>query len=214
MDWLDFYHIYLVGCVQTVAGFHFFTKCMKKKANLIFYALFAVFELLSFSFLPDGVMMLAVFILPLLAAGIFLYKADFSTALLYAIVTAEIMQLSFGISNSVLCLVYPYAMSADAKLLAFVSVIADGAALFAAILCYYVIHRYFISYETEKSKYSLIILTHDFTDIPDWRLYSFFLFWQCDYRAKRRRYGKDGILSDACDTAFGNIQPVLYPVCR
>lgn len=44
--------------------------------------------------------------LPIVAAGIFLFRADGFAATLYAVVTVEILQLSFGIMNAILGILY------------------------------------------------------------------------------------------------------------
>ncbi len=77
---------------------------------------------------------------------------------LYAIVTGEIMQLCYGIVNSVLCLVYPLMKSFDREIIGNVFMLSGNIALPAAVLCCFIIYKHLSYDETEKNRYALMLI--------------------------------------------------------
>lgn len=102
MEWLDFYNIYVVGSVQILAGFCFFTKCLKRKVSYYFCLLFTALGLFLLNWISSDVIQMGIYVLLLAGVGVFVYKESPSASVLYALVAEEIMQLCFGIANSLL----------------------------------------------------------------------------------------------------------------
>ncbi|MDE7428528.1 MAG: GHKL domain-containing protein, partial [Lachnospiraceae bacterium] len=95
----------------------------------------------------------------LVAVGKILYKADFVSAALYAVVTIEMMNLCFGLSNSLSYILFPFVLEKSPR---FFGVILMGAgytlALVLAILCYRGVQRCCGCDETTDRKYVFLIL--------------------------------------------------------
>lgn len=165
-DYIDFFNKYVMGNVQMLAGFYFLTVFLKKKIRLIYYLLFAVFGIVIIRVIQTGSIaeFLAYFLL-LTAGGIFVCHADREAAILYAALTVGIMQLSYGVVNSLLSMLYPLLFSFGQKIVGIAFMILGNAALLAAAFCCQIICRFFRCignfsyYETIKKQYVLMILT-------------------------------------------------------
>ncbi len=163
MDWLDFYYVYVLVIIQILAGFLFFTKCLHKDARifsvkyLVICLSVAVLGMAAVLSVPNGIWESAAYILLLVAAGIFLFRADGFAATLYAIVTVEILQLSFGITNAVLGILY-VDISGRPQMLFLAALAMSAAALLLSVFCYWLVYRYFLSPGMGKGPYSLMLL--------------------------------------------------------
>lgn len=56
MDGLDIFNVYVMGSIEMLTVFHFFTRFLKKKVKFIYYILFAILELLLLGFLRMAVL--------------------------------------------------------------------------------------------------------------------------------------------------------------
>lgn len=103
---LEWYPSILAG-MEMLAGFHFFTRFIGKRAKIIHYMiyLFAVGALVLFPGKASGEILL--FGASLVAAELLFYRAESGKTLLYAAVTVELLQICFGVSNSLSCLLFP-----------------------------------------------------------------------------------------------------------
>lgn len=73
MDGLDIFNVYVMGSIEMLTVFHFFTRFLKKKVKFIYYILFAIFGIAVIRIFTDGsIMELLVYVLLLMAGG-FLY---------------------------------------------------------------------------------------------------------------------------------------------
>ena len=105
MDGLDIFNVYVMGSIEMLTVFHFFTRFLKKKVKFIYYILFAIFGIAVIRIFTDGsIMELLVYVLLLMAGGFFICKTYNIFVGLYAVVMIEIMHLCYGISNSVSCI--------------------------------------------------------------------------------------------------------------
>jgi len=80
------------------------------------------------------------------------------SAALYGIVTLEVMQLGFGITDSLLCMVGPFLFVFHRKIFLAAVLGLSLLALSGAALCYYFIYRYFVSEGAGNNRYSLMTL--------------------------------------------------------
>lgn len=160
-DLMDFFSRYLMGSLQMLAGAYFLAGFLQKKMKPYFYLLFEVFCTLIIKGIPDGRMMqfLAYFLL-LAAGGIFVFRSDWKSVILYAALTVEIMQLCYGIVNSAFCILYPLMFSVDRKIIGIAfMLLGDMVSLLPVAFCYRMVYRYFLHTETIKKQYVLMILT-------------------------------------------------------
>lgn len=153
-DYYDFFNIYIMGSIQILTGFYFFTKFLGKKAHLIYYVLFTAIMLIPAGRIID----IFVYILLLAVSGIYICKSNSATAVLYAIVTVEIMQFCYGGLNSVLCILYPFMASFDFKIAGTIFIVLGFVPFLVSILCYRAVYKHFLYAETDKNKYTLTIL--------------------------------------------------------
>lgn len=149
-----------MGCVQMLMGFYVLARFLYKKAHLYFYFVFALFGIVIINIPTDRITEFTVYILLLTAGGVFACHADWKSVVLYSALTVGIMQLSYGIVNSLLSILYPM-MSPFNQ--AFVGVafmlLGNITSLLLAVLCYYTAYQYFSFYETMKKQYVLMVLT-------------------------------------------------------
>lgn len=120
-DYLDFFNIYVMGSLEMVMGFRFFTGFLQKKGRPIYSILFAALGMTVLAvFNLQGIMALIIFIMFLMAAGKLIYKADLVSAALYAVVTVEIMNLCFGLMNSLSYMLAPIVFMKNPVIFGFV----------------------------------------------------------------------------------------------
>ncbi len=149
-----------MGNVQVLTGFYFLTGFLQKKVKFYFYLLFALFWTVFIKVIPtDRITEFLVYILLLTVSGIFVCHADWKSVILYSALTVEIMQLSYGIINSLLGILYPLLFPFNQEIVGIVFMLLGNMALLLAVFCYYITSRYFSHYETVKKQYVLMILT-------------------------------------------------------
>ena len=67
MDGLDIFNVYVMGSIEMLTVFHFFTRFLKKKVKFIYYILFAIFGIAVIRIFTDGsIMELLVYVLLLM----------------------------------------------------------------------------------------------------------------------------------------------------
>lgn len=160
IDYLDFFSIYVMTSLEILMEFWFFTGFLQKKVKPIYSILFAglgvaVLEIFNL----QGILAFLVFIILLIAAGKLLYKADFVTTALYAVVTVEIMALCFGLCNSLSYIMFPVVLEKNPGICGLI--FEWGGNIFAfmlAVLCYLVIQQCCTCDETASRKYIFMIL--------------------------------------------------------
>lgn len=157
---MDFFNTYVMGSVQVLTGFYFFARFVKKRVKPMQYFLFVLFGIVIIWMLPGGsIVEFAVYVLLLVMCGILICHVDWESALLYAALVTEIMQLSYGIVNSLLSILYPWVVSFGHKKAGIIFIIVGNMALLVAAFCYCMVQRYFLYDETIKKQYVLMILT-------------------------------------------------------
>jgi len=199
VDDLDFFWTYVMGNLELLAGFCFFTGFLQKKVKPIYGMLFAIFGTIILAvFRLEGILALLVFLMLLMAAGKLLYRADCILTVLYAVVTIEILNLCFGLFNSLSYILFPIVYEKNPGIFGFI--LAGAGNIFVpvlAVLCYQTIQRYCVWKETVGKRYVFMIL-----------LPAFLIFLASEY-INENIYGntvtveKEGILSSV------NPYPVL-----
>lgn len=160
-EYMDFFNIYIMGNAQVLTGFCFLARFLQKKVKIYFYILFALFWTVFSEVIPtDRIEEFLVYILLLVISGIFICHAEWKSVILYSALTVEIMQLSYGIVNSLLSILYPMMRPLNQKIVGTIFMLTGNiTALLLTVLCYYITYRYFSYYETVKKQYVLMILT-------------------------------------------------------
>lgn len=173
MDYLDFFNRYIMGSVQMFAGFYFYIKFLKKRIRPIYYLLFPVLEIAITAKVGTGnIAEFIVYVLLLTICGFLICKIHNRTltiesafrfygisVVLYAVITALIMQFMFGIFHSVLCILYPLTKVFNQETVGIIFMLLGYLALPATIICYHMTDKFFLCDETANSKYTLMILT-------------------------------------------------------
>lgn len=158
-DYMDFFNRYIMGIVQMLTGFYFFARLLQKKVRIHFYLLFAVWGGASIYFVSAGrIAEFGAFVLLLFISGIFICRTDWKSAVLYAVLTVEVMHLCYGIVNSLLSISYSFLISFDPGISELAFLLLGNTALLLSAFCYSAICRNFSGYEAEKKKYVLMIL--------------------------------------------------------
>lgn len=157
MDWLNFFFTYTVDMAEAFIMLHFFAKFIDKKVRIYHYLLFAVISILAVHTLPVPLSALTFYTLLLLLYGKFLCRSELQTSALYAILTAVIMQLCFGISKALTGIVSPglYPLLPDVMGLFFM-VFGSLTALLLSCLCCLVMYQHFAYSKVKQNKYILI----------------------------------------------------------
>ncbi len=156
----DFLETNVIESIELLAGFCFFTGFLQKRVKLIYGMLFAVFgTIILVVFRLEGILALFVFIMLLMAAGRLLYRADCILTALYAVVTTEILNLCFGLFNSLSYILFPIVYEKNPESFGFI--LAGAGNIFAlalAALCCHTIQRYCAWKEVAGGKYVFMIL--------------------------------------------------------
>lgn len=159
-DCIDFLNQYVMGSLQVLTGVYFLAGFLQKKMKPYFYPLFAAFWMVMIKVIPDGgIIDFLVYLLLLMAVGIFVCRTDWKSAIIYAALTVEIMQLCYGIVNSLFCILSPLMVSLNQRIAGIAFMLSGNAAsLLLSAFCYHMVYRYFLHSETMKKQYVLMIL--------------------------------------------------------
>ncbi|MDE7325418.1 MAG: GHKL domain-containing protein [Lachnospiraceae bacterium] len=159
-DPLDFFNEYIMGSIQMLFGFYFFARLLHKKIKFYIYLLFAVCAILVIHFgSTSSIAEFGTYVLLLTAAGCLIFHADYKSAVLYAALVVEVMQLGYGIVNSLLSALYPFMSSFDQNLVGIIFMLSgDLSAFILTGFCCHMIWRYFSYYEAIKKQYMFLVL--------------------------------------------------------
>lgn len=157
--YIDFFNRYIIGGIQILIGSCFFMRFLQKKDKRYYYLLFAVPEAVVMLMLPgENITAYLVYTLLLIMLGLVICRADWKSVLLYAALTVEIMELSFGIINSVSGILHPLTVPLHRNAGAVISVFLGSMALVLAVFCYRAAYRIFPNYEAVEKQYLFMIL--------------------------------------------------------
>lgn len=158
-EYIDFFNRYIVSSIQMLIGFYFFGKFLKRKGKRYFYPLSAAFGVVLVHVVTAGsIAAYLAYTLFLIAVGLVICRADWKSVLLYAALTVEIMEISFGIINSVSGILHPLTLPFHRNAGAVISVLMGIMALVLAVFCYRAVYRIFPNYEAAEKQYLFMIL--------------------------------------------------------
>lgn len=157
--YMDFFNTYIIGNVQILFQLYFFAKFLNRKVTFPVYLLFVVCAVIIFHFVSGGTIVeFGVFVFLFTVSGILLYHVNFKSALLYAALVVEIMQLCFGIINSLFSILYPLLFSAFHNIANIVfMLVGELVSLILAGFCYYMVYRYFSCYTVIEMQYMFMV---------------------------------------------------------
>lgn len=158
-EYIDFFNRYIVSSIQMLIGFYFFGKFLKRKGKRYFYPLSAAFGVVLVHVVTAGsIAAYLAYTLFLIVVGLVICRADWKSVLLYAALTVEIMEISFGIINSVSGILHPLTLPFHRNAGAVISVFMGSMALVLAVFCYRAVYRIFPNYEAAEKQYLFMIL--------------------------------------------------------
>lgn len=159
MDHLDFFNRYIMGSVQMLISFYFYTKLLNKKINPTYYFLFALLGITIIESVKAGnITKFIIYILLLAISGFLVCKIRNVSVVLYAVIIVEIMQFTFGIFNSVLCILYPSGGVFHQEIIGILFMGLGYLSLPAAVICCCTAVKFFSYDKMTQHKYTLIIL--------------------------------------------------------
>lgn len=97
----DSVFLYFSGLLEVVLEIIFYGRFVGKRGTAIQNILFVVLGCVIINLPIEALLKLVLFIAALSFYGIWVLNSSSGTAILYAILTAEIMQLCFGVFNSI-----------------------------------------------------------------------------------------------------------------
>ena len=158
-DLIDFFSKYIMGSVQMLFGFYFFARLLHKKIRFYCYILFAVCVITMTHFISSGTIAeFGAYVLALTASGVFIWRSDWKSAVLYAALVVEIMQLCYGIVKSLSSVFYPLMSVFDQIMVGIVFMISgELVSLLLTGLCCYMVYRYFSDDEAIEKQYMFLI---------------------------------------------------------
>ncbi|MDE6253253.1 MAG: GHKL domain-containing protein [Lachnospiraceae bacterium] len=184
-DYLDIF-FYVMGSLEMLADFCFFTGFLQKKVKPLYYILFVAFGTAFLeTFRLEGILEQLVFFILLMAAGKMLCRAALSITALYAVVTIEIMNLCFGLFNSLFYILSPNP-GVPGLIMAGVWNILS---IVLAVLCYRIIQQCCTCDESAVRKYAFLIL------MPDLLIFLSSEYINESVYGNTVTAGKDGMLS-------------------
>lgn len=157
--YIDFFNSSVIGGVSLLIGFFFFIKCLREQGKFYRNLLLAVSGCAVMQLLPTvSAVQYLVYAVFLLAVGFLAFHADWKSVFLYAALTVEIMELCFGIVNSLSGILYPKIASLHRNAAAVMSVLLGMLVLLMAGFFYYTVNRLFFNDETMEKQYLFVIL--------------------------------------------------------
>lgn len=156
----DIFNIYIIGIIENFLLFYFYAKILKKKVILHFYFAFAICAGILTYFVPVSTILgFGMFVLLLMAGGIWICHADFKSALFYAALVTEMMLLCYRNVKYLLSALYPL-MSDSLQDMNGIVFMAAGELLFLILsgFCYYMIYCYFSSYTSKEMQYMFLVM--------------------------------------------------------
>lgn len=142
--WTEWYPPMLAG-MEMLAGFHYFTRFIGKRAKAAHYLVYllAVGAIAAYPGKMGGEMLL--FGASLAAAGSLFYRAEGRKAILCAVVTMELLQICFGVFDSLSYLLFPVFYRQYPKMAGTCFMVMGGLlALLLFALCGQAIYRHFL----------------------------------------------------------------------
>lgn len=156
----DGFFLNFSGLLEILLEVIFFSRFTGKKGTMIQNILFIALGCIAIN-LPIAVLLKLLIVASVLFVyGVLALKVSGKTAMLYAILTVEIMQLCFGIFNSITMLLSAFFYERNPAVFGYLFMIAGSlSALGLTCLCCWIVWKYFHQKENIQNQYVLMILT-------------------------------------------------------
>lgn len=152
--YIDFFNSSVIGGVSLLIGFFFFLKCLWEQGKFFRNLALAVPGCAVMVLSPTvSAVQYLVYAVYLLAVGFLVFHADWKSVFLYAALTVEIMELCFGIVNSLSGILYPKIASWHQNAAAVMSVLLGMMVLLMAGFSYHAVNRFFFDDDTMEKQY-------------------------------------------------------------
>ena len=156
----DSVFLYFSGLLEVVLEIIFYGRFVGKRGTAIQNILFVVLGCVIINLPIEVLLKLVLFIAALSFYGIWVLNSSSGTAILYAILTAEIMQLCFGFFNSITMVLSSFVYDIAPAVFSKVFMIAGNLlALGLTCLCYLGVFKCLERKEDIQNQYVLMILT-------------------------------------------------------
>lgn len=147
------------GLLEILLEIFFFGRFVGKKGTAVQNILFVILGGTIIN-LPTGVLLkLILFMAALSMYGILTLKASGGTAILYAILTVSVMQLCFGVFNSMAMMLSPFLYEMDPVVFSrFFMIVGNLFSLVLTYLCYWIVFKCLEHKEDVQNQYVPMIL--------------------------------------------------------
>ena len=157
---MDLFNIYIMGIIQMLTGFYILAKFLNKKADIIYLFIIVAAGTIILDIVQDSnIAGFLAYALLLLIEGVFICHAAIEFVILYTAIIIGIMQLSYGIVNSLLVILHPLFSQFNQKIVGISFMLLGNMALLLAVFCYYIVYKYFLYRGIIKKQYILMVLT-------------------------------------------------------
>ena len=157
---MDLFNIYIMGIIQMLTGFYILAKFLNKKADIIYLFIIVAAGTIILDIVQDSnIAGFLAYALLLLIEGVFICHAAIGFVILYTAIIIGIMQLSYGIVNSLLVILHPLFSQFNQKIVGISFMLLGNMALLLAVFCYYIVYKYFLYRGIIKKQYILMVLT-------------------------------------------------------
>lgn len=151
---------YFSGLLEVLLEVIFFGNFIGKRSTWVQRILFMALALSVINLPLTALLKLGLFIAILSLYGIFILKASSGAVILYAVLTAEIMQLCFGVLNSLTMILSSFLYERNPIVFSHIFMIAGNIlAIGLSYLCYWLAFKHLEHKEDTQNQYVLMILT-------------------------------------------------------
>lgn len=139
----------ILGGVEILAGFHYFTRFIGKRAKAAHYLVYLMVTGLLLAVLPGGNGgEILIFGVSLAVAGLLFYRTEGRKTFLYAAVTVELLQICFGVFDSLSYLLFPILYRQHPRTAGICLMLLGGLmALFLFGICGRILYHHFLKNE-------------------------------------------------------------------
>lgn len=160
INFFDIIFPYFSGLLEVFLEVIFFGKFVGRRATWMQYVLFLALVFIVINLPVTALFKLGLFITILFLYGRFILRVTSDTAILYAVLTAEIMQLCFGVFNSLTTILASFLYEYNPVIFSYIFMIAGNMlSLGLSYLCYCLAFKYLEHKENMQNQYVLMILT-------------------------------------------------------
>jgi len=151
--------INIISAFEFFIEFYFFNKLINRKAEIYNYLSFVIINSIVIKLTSINILQFVIHIFLFVVYGFFVFKMRNKNIILYALITVEVMQICYGITNSFTIILLHIFYINNLKIIGFYfMIIGSITALTMSCVCYHIICKYSTYFEVEKSKYIITIL--------------------------------------------------------